>query len=100
EELAGPGLERLARARLVGISAPMHTAMAIGVRLAPRVRALNPGAHICFYGLYAALNRTLLTRAPDGSGDGAPALADTVLGGEYEEQLVSLAAALEAGTGT
>ncbi len=96
EELAGVGLERLARARLVAISAPMHTAMALGLRVARRVRAINPGAHICFFGLYAALNRTLLLRrAPQEGEGGTRPLADTVLGAECEEDLVALAAALE-----
>src|SRR5262249_59814129 len=45
--------ERARRARLVAISVPMHTALRLGVMVAERVRALNPSAHICFYGLYA-----------------------------------------------
>jgi radical SAM superfamily enzyme YgiQ (UPF0313 family) len=111
EELAERGLERLARARLVAISAPMHTALSIGLRLAARVRALNPRAHLCFFGLYAALNEALLRRPAaggdkqtekqkqierePGEGDGARPLADSVLGVECEQDLVTLAAALE-----
>ncbi|HET6147785.1 MAG TPA: CUAEP/CCAEP-tail radical SAM protein [Polyangia bacterium] len=95
EELAERGLDRLARARLVAISAPMHTAMTIGLRLASQVRALNGGAHLCFFGMYAALNRARLARAEPGA-DGRP-LADSVLGVECEEDLVALAAALERG---
>jgi radical SAM superfamily enzyme YgiQ (UPF0313 family) len=71
---------RLAAARLVAISVPMHTATALGLRVAARVRAANPAAHICFFGLYAVLNRELL----------AP-IADSVLGPDCEEQLVLLA---------
>ena len=41
------------RARLVAISVPMHTALRLGARVAAEVRALNPGCHVCFYGLYA-----------------------------------------------
>ncbi len=93
EELDGPRLERLERARLVAISAPMHTAMSLGLRVARRLRAINSRAHICFFGLYAALNRTLLQR-PDG-GDSARPLADTIFGAECEEDLVALATALE-----
>jgi radical SAM superfamily enzyme YgiQ (UPF0313 family) len=78
---------RLARARLVAISVPMHTALRLGVGVAARVRAVNPGAHVCFFGLYAVLNARYLL-------DG---VADTVLGGECEEDLVALAAALERG---
>jgi radical SAM superfamily enzyme YgiQ (UPF0313 family) len=75
------------RARLVAISVPMHTALRIGVHAAERIRTLNPGAAICFFGLYAVLNRDwLLERC-----------ADAVLGGESEEQLVALALGLERG---
>jgi radical SAM superfamily enzyme YgiQ (UPF0313 family) len=74
-------------ARLVAISVPMHTALRLGVRVAERVRAANPGAHICFYGLYATLNAGYLL-------DG---YADSVIGGEYEQPLLQLARALESG---
>jgi radical SAM superfamily enzyme YgiQ (UPF0313 family) len=96
EELDGPRLEHLARARLVAISAPMHTAMSLGLRVARRLRAINARAHVCFFGLYAALNRGLLQRPVDG-GDARP-LADTIFGAEPEEDLVALAQRLEAGT--
>jgi len=79
---------RIVRARLVGISVPMHTALRLGVRVARQVRALNPGCHICFYGLYAFLNGDYLLEH----------LADSVIGGEYEETLVDLAQALGSGT--
>jgi radical SAM superfamily enzyme YgiQ (UPF0313 family) len=75
-------------ARLIAISVPMHTALRLGVRLADRVRALNPDAHICFYGLYATLNRDYLLRDH----------GDSVIGGEYEHALVELARALDLGT--
>jgi radical SAM superfamily enzyme YgiQ (UPF0313 family) len=98
EELAERGLDRLARARLVAISTPMHTAMSIALPLARRVRALNPTAHVCFFGMYASLHRARLTRIDaDAPGADRP-LADTVLGVECEEELVALAAALEAGS--
>src|SRR3954451_7826060 len=51
---------KLQRARLVAISVPMHTALRLGARVAERVRQINPGARICFYGLYAALNADYL----------------------------------------
>ena len=77
----------IARARLVAIAVPMHTALRLGTRVAVRVRELNPAAHICFYGLYAALNaETLLQK-----------LADSTIAGEYEEALAGLASALSAG---
>jgi radical SAM superfamily enzyme YgiQ (UPF0313 family) len=98
EELDGPRLERLARARLVVISAPMHTAMSLGLRVARRLRAINASAHVCFFGLYASLNRGLLQRPRDVDGGEARPLADTILGAEPEEDLVALAQRLEAGT--
>ncbi len=45
--------EAIAQARFVAISVPMHTALRLGQQVAQRVRSLNPGAHICFYGHYA-----------------------------------------------
>jgi len=63
----------------------MHTALAIGLRLGARVRGENPRAHLCFFGMYAALNRSLLRHA------------DSVLGPDCEEDLVALARAVEAG---
>ncbi|HEX6123460.1 MAG TPA: CUAEP/CCAEP-tail radical SAM protein, partial [Ktedonobacterales bacterium] len=51
------------------------------------MRAQNPQAAICFYGLYASLNATYLLRAH----------ADAVIGGEYEEALLALARDLAAG---
>src|ERR1051325_8885852 len=53
-----PGLAR--SARLVAISVPMHTALRLGVKVAERVRALNPSCHLVFYGLYATLNAEYL----------------------------------------
>ncbi len=81
-----------AGARLVAISAPMHTAMRLGVEAARRVRSLNPQAHIAFYGLYAWLNRDYLLGMDEEPA--AAALADSVLAGEYEAALVGLAGAL------
>src|SRR6266508_1483572 len=51
---------RVRRARLVAISVPMPTAPRLGVAAAQRVRRVNPGAHISFYGLYATLNADYL----------------------------------------
>jgi radical SAM superfamily enzyme YgiQ (UPF0313 family) len=68
-------------ARLVGISVPMYTATRLGVRLAERVRALNPTCHVCCYGLYASPHADVLLAG----------FADSVVGGEYEGPLVALA---------
>jgi radical SAM superfamily enzyme YgiQ (UPF0313 family) len=79
--------ERAARAKLVAISVPMHTALRLGLMVADRVRTVNPGAHICFYGLYGGLNADHLLAGP----------ADSVIAGESESVLVDLADALGAG---
>ncbi len=91
EDLETVGMQRLVKARLVAISIPMHTATVLGLRVAERVRAVNPSAHLCFYGLYAHLNQSMLLspRTPGGR-----ALADTVMGPECEEALVALANSL------
>lgn len=74
-------------ARFVGISVPMHTAMRLGVHVAERVRAINPEAYICLYGLYATLNADYLLQH----------YADSVVSGEYEQPLLELVQALERG---
>jgi radical SAM superfamily enzyme YgiQ (UPF0313 family) len=78
---------KVAVARLVAICVPMHTALRLGVRVAERVRQLNPAAAICFYGLYAALNADYLLEHG----------GDYCIGGECETPLVALAEALDAG---
>ena len=77
--------ETIARRRFVGIAVPMHTALRLGETLARRVRSLNPSAHICFYGLYAALNEGFCCED----------LIDSAIGGEYERPLLELIAALD-----
>jgi radical SAM superfamily enzyme YgiQ (UPF0313 family) len=79
-------------ADLVAISTPMHTAMRLGESAARHVRAVNSRAVICFYGLYAWLNRDYLLKP-----DKRRALADVVIAGEYEKPLVDLVEALENG---
>jgi radical SAM superfamily enzyme YgiQ (UPF0313 family) len=76
--------ERAVVADIVAISAPMHTALRLGVQVAQRVRAANPRAHVCFHGLYAWLNADSLLEGP----------ADSVLAGECEDALVDLVRAL------
>src|SRR5260370_27928846 len=75
------------RARFVGMSVPMHTALRLGVRAAERIRALNPACHIAFYAMYAHFHADYLLEH----------VADSVLGGECEAALVSLVQALDAG---
>jgi radical SAM superfamily enzyme YgiQ (UPF0313 family) len=81
--------DKVTHARFVGISVPMHTALRLGVKVAERVRALNPAAVICFYGLYAALNADYLLEHA----------GDYCIGGEVEEPLVALVDALSAQPG-
>jgi radical SAM superfamily enzyme YgiQ (UPF0313 family) len=71
---------KVRRARFVGIAVPMHTALRLGVRAAERIRSVNPGCFICFYGLYALLNADYLLAH----------VADAVIGGEIEGPLVAL----------
>jgi radical SAM superfamily enzyme YgiQ (UPF0313 family) len=80
--------EKVKLARFVGISVPMHTALRLGLRIAEEVRKLNPSCHICFYGLYALLNADYLLNT----------VADSVIGGEFEEALVRLVEAVKSGT--
>ncbi|MFQ5742314.1 MAG: CUAEP/CCAEP-tail radical SAM (seleno)protein [Acidobacteriota bacterium] len=68
------------RADLVAFYLPMHTATRIALHVLEQVKALNPAAHLCAYGLYAPLNAELLRRRG----------VRTILGGEFEEGLVNL----------
>lgn len=79
--------ERIRRARFVAISVPMHTALRLGEQVARRVRALNPHAFLCLYGLYALLNADYLLQET----------IDAAIGGEYAEPLLKLVNALELG---
>jgi radical SAM superfamily enzyme YgiQ (UPF0313 family) len=79
--------EDIVEADLVAFYVPMHTATRIAVQVVERVKALNPRAHLCFYGLYAPVNEAYLRRLG----------ADTILGGEFEAGLVSLVRRLQAG---
>ena len=79
--------EAVRTARLIAFYLPMHTATRIAVRTLERVRTLNPSAHLCGFGLYAPVNSGLLRRLGVG----------TILGGEFEQGLLSLARRLEAG---
>src|SRR4029077_7078992 len=82
--------EKVARAHLVAISVPMHTALRLGVRVAERVREINPAARICLYGLYAALNAEYLLSH----------VADFCIGGECETPLLALVEGLASGSAT
>jgi len=72
---------------LVAIYIAMHTATRIAVEALPKIRRLAPNAGLCVYGLYAPMNADLFRSLGVG----------TVLGGEYEPGLVSLARRLREG---
>ena len=72
--------EPLRDARLVGFYVPMHTATRLTQQALARVKQVNKSAHICFFGLYALMNEDHLRRLG----------ADTVLGGEFEKDLVDV----------
>jgi len=74
-------------ADLIAIHVPMHTATRLAVELIAPIRATNARAHLCFYGLYAPVNAGYLRQRG----------AQTILGGEFEEGLASLAKRLENG---
>jgi hypothetical protein len=74
-------------ADLISFYVPMHTATRLAAGLVPKIREMNARAHICFYGLYASVNEEYLRDLGVG----------TILGGEFEEGLVSLAERLQSG---
>jgi radical SAM superfamily enzyme YgiQ (UPF0313 family) len=76
-------------ADLVAFYVPMHTATRLAAGLIAPIRGMNSRAHFCFYGLYAPVNEPYLR----GLGVG------TILGGEFEEGLASLAERLQHGAG-
>ena len=74
-------------ADLVAIYVPMHTATRIAVGLLKKLKELDVQAHVCAYGLYAPLNADLLKNLG----------VDTILGGEFEEGLLSVVRNLRGG---
>ena len=73
--------QAIREAGLVGFYLPMHTATRLAVPVIARVKALNPAAKLCGFGLYAPLNEEYLR----GLG------VDFPLGGEFESDLTALA---------
>ncbi len=68
-------------AELIAFFLPMHTATRLALPVIDRVRALNPGAVLCAYGLYAPLNAALLRERG----------VTAIIGGEFEDDLAALA---------
>jgi radical SAM superfamily enzyme YgiQ (UPF0313 family) len=68
-------------AALVAFFLPMHTATRLALPVIDRVRAANPNAHLCAYGLYAPLNEPLLRERG----------IRTILGPEFESDLLAIA---------
>jgi hypothetical protein len=79
--------EAIQAADLIAFYVPMHTATRLASALISRIKALNPRAHLCYYGLYAPVNEGFLRSLG----------AETILGGEFEAALVSLLARLPEG---
>jgi len=71
----------LSDAKLVALYVGMHTSTRIAIQAIPRIREMAPRAHLCVYGLYAPMNQAVLRRLG----------VTTILGGEFEPGLVSLA---------
>jgi len=69
---------------LIAIHIPMHTATRLAIELIAPIRAINPTAHLCFYGLYASVNADYLRKRG----------VQTILGGEFEQGLSALAMGL------
>jgi radical SAM superfamily enzyme YgiQ (UPF0313 family) len=72
--------EALRRADLICIHLAMHTATRLALELLPRIRALNGGAHICFFGLYGPPNADALSGYAPYS----------IVGGEFEAEITGL----------
>lgn len=76
-------------ADVVAFYLPMHTATRMAASVMPRVRRLNPGAHLCAYGLYAPMNHDFLVGLGVGS----------VIGGEFEEPMADMVRKIVSGRG-
>ena len=74
-------LDEVTQAGLIAFYLPMHTATRLAVPLIQRILAAKPAANICCYGLYAPMNEPFLRALG----------VKTVIGGEFEQQLVDLA---------
>jgi radical SAM superfamily enzyme YgiQ (UPF0313 family) len=76
--------DAIRQANFIAFYVPMHTATRLAARLIEQVRRVNPGAHLCVYGLYASVNEAYFRDLG----------VQTVLGGEFEDALVQAVARL------
>ena len=74
---------------IVAIYIAMHTATRIAIEALPKIKELAPAASLCVYGLYAPMNAELFRSLG----------VQTILGGEFENGLVSMAKRIQAGAG-
>lgn len=74
--------ERVRTADLIAFFLPMHTATRIAIQPIRMARQVNPTAHLCAYGLYAAMNAEYLRKQG----------LQTMVSGEFEQALCDLAA--------
>ena len=74
-------------ATLIALHLGMHTATRIAIAALPKIRELAPQAQLAMYGLYAPMNAALLHELGVAS----------LIGGEYEPELVALAERLRDG---
>ena len=70
--------DAIRQAGFIAFYVPMHTATRLVARLIEPVCRINPGAHLCVYGLYAAVNEAYFRSLG----------VQTILGGEFEDALV------------
>jgi hypothetical protein len=73
--------EAIEQAELVGFHLPMHMATRLAGPVIITVKATNPSARLCAYGLYAPLNAPWLRSLG----------IDAIFGGEFEEALTAYA---------
>ncbi len=74
-------------ARLIACFIPMHTAARLTLALVPALRALNPSAELCVYGLYAPLTEESFRQLG----------VRHFFGGEFEQPLAAFADSLASG---
>jgi len=77
----------ISEVEFIGFYLPMHTATRIAVPVIEALRELNPTAHLCAFGLYAPMNSDFLRRLG----------MNSIIGGEFETELVELVRRLKAG---